>query len=101
MIMYIQYIGIHVLENALDICSPSVVSPTLCMASAEREKKEEGERRREKEEGERRREKEGGGRRREKEGEEGDRGKRESAGTIFRVCRRSAPHTVGHTTSNH
>ena len=61
MIMYMQYIGIHVLENALDICSPSVVSPTLCMASAEREKKEEGGRRREKE-GE-------GGRRRETEGE--------------------------------
>ena len=37
----------------------------------------------------------------ESEGGEGDRGKRESSGTIFRVCRRSAPHTVGHTTSNH
>ena len=63
MIMYMQYIGIHVLENALDICSPSVVSPTLCMASSEREKKEEGGRRREKEgEGERReKEREGEG----------------------------------------
>ena len=78
MIMYIQYIGIHVLENALDICSPSVVSPTLCMASAEREKKEggrrkkeEGERRKKEREGERKRKEREGGRRREKEGEGG------------------------------